>query len=97
MRVMIVDLTGRFTRPRRQDLERRLIAIGQGHPEIDAVEVDLESPAAQRRRARVTVRVDHRRVVRVSEEAPTLRDALDLALQEAAREEDALGAAHVTA
>ena len=96
MRVIICDLTGELPRARRQDLENRLVALGTAIPAIDAVEVDLEtaggSPASPRRRASVTLRAAHRRVVRVSDEAPSLVDALDQALSGVARERDVFGA-----
>lgn len=93
MRVIICDLTGQLPRARRQDLERRLGALAGGAPSIDTVEVDLESadgaPVSPDKRARVTLRANHRRVVQVTEGAPTLADAVDQAMSGAAREREA--------
>lgn len=96
MHVTICDLTGQLTRTRRQHLESRLAALVREEPWVDGVEVDLDSPTdtsgGRRRRVRVTLRAGHQRVVRVSDEAPTLAVALDRAMADVAREGHALGA-----
>lgn len=73
----------------------RLAALASGMPTIDAAEVDLETsrpaPAAACKRVSVTLRANHRRVVRVTEEAPTLAAALERAMSDTARERDAFG------
>ncbi len=89
--MIICDLTGQLPRTRRQDLERRLDDLARGAPGIDAVEVDLEAshkvPGGPRERVLVTLRANHRRVAKVSGEAPTLAAALELAMADVARGE----------
>lgn len=94
MRVMICDFTGQLPRARRLELETRLAGLVGDTPAIDTAEVEMErsrkAPAGWCRRVSVTLRADHRPVVRVTEEAPTLTAALERALVDTARERDEL-------
>jgi ribosome-associated translation inhibitor RaiA len=94
---MICDLTGQLPGARRRDLETQLAALAMSVPGIDTVEVELKPAGgvlvAPCKHVDVTLRANHRRVVRVSEEAPTLPAALDLAMADVARKGEAFGAA----
>lgn len=95
MRVIICDFTGQLPRTGRRELETRLAALGSALPAVDTVEVDLESsqgaPAPAGKRVSVTLRANHRRVVRVTEEGPTLTAALEQAMSDAVQKGDAPG------
>lgn len=89
MRVIICDFTGQLPRAGRQELETRLAALVGTTPAVDTVELDLESPkgtpALSPKRVSLTLRANHRPVVRVTGEAPTLTAALEQAVSHAAR------------
>lgn len=95
MRVIICDFTGQLSRTGRRDLESRLTALAGLMPAVDTVEIDVETagaiPAPPWKRVRVTIRANDRRVARLSEEAPTLTAALELAMSHAAGAREALG------